>query len=52
MKVGDLVRAKIEKRWFYQEQIGIIQQIGRNDLLISWPDGQATWCFRDNMEVI
>jgi len=47
MKVGDLVRHKTEHK-----HIGMIVELGFRDLLIAWNDGDLSWAYKMQLEVI
>ena len=47
MKVGDLVRHKSK-----HEHMGIIMELGHRDMLVHWHDGDLSWCYKSQMEVI
>jgi hypothetical protein len=47
MKVGDLVRHKTR-----HEHIGIVAELGFRDILVAWMDGDTSWAYKSQMEVI
>ena len=47
MKVGDLVRHKS-----LHKHVGIIVELGFRDLLIAWSDGDMSWAYKMQLEVI
>ena len=47
MKVGDLVRHKKQ-----HDQMGIVVELGYRDLLVAWHDGDLSWTYQNQMEVI
>ena len=49
MKVGDLIRPRDKK---HHQHIGIILEFGFRDMLVAWNDGDISWCYQNNMEVI
>ena len=49
MKIGDLIRPKQEA---HQYLIGVILELGYRDMLVAWNDGDVSWCYQAQMEVI
>ncbi len=47
MKVGDLVRHKEHHRY-----IGIIVELGYRDMLVAWHDGERSWAYQSQMELV
>ena len=47
MRVGDLVRHKE-----YHNYVGIIMERGVRDILVAWHDGEVSWAYKFQMEVI
>ena len=47
MKVGDLVRHKS-----LHKHVGIIVELGFRDLLIAWNDGDMSWSYKIQLEVL
>ena len=47
MKVGDLVRHKE-----HQKYMGIVVELGFRDMLVAWHDGELSWTYKSQMEVI
>ena len=47
MKVGDLVRHKD-----YHKYMGIVVELGYRDMLIAWHDGELSWTYQSQMEVL
>ena len=47
MEVGDLVRHISQ-----YEYMGIIVELGYRDILVAWNDGDISWCYKHQMEVI
>ena len=47
MKTGDLVRHKK-----HHDQMGIVVELGFRDILIHWHDGELSWTYKSQMEVI
>jgi hypothetical protein len=47
MEVGDLVRHKS-----IHKHVGIIVKMVRRDLLIAWSDGDMSWAYKFQLEVI
>ena len=47
MKIGDLVRHKS-----IHKHVGIIVERGSRDLLIAWSDGDMSWAYKFQLEVI
>ena len=47
MKVGDLIRPI-----HHPNQIGVIIEIGYRDVLVAWNDGDLSWAYKMQLEVI
>ena len=47
MKVGDLVRHKD-----HHSYMGIVVELGFRDMLVAWHDGELSWTYKSQMEVI
>ena len=47
MKVGDLVRHKD-----FPDHMGIIVETGFRDIHVAWMDGDKSWVYKRQMEVI
>ena len=47
MKVGDLVRHKT-----HETQMGIVVELSYRDMLVAWYDGELSWTYKSQMEVI
>ena len=47
MKVGDLVRHKELHHY-----IGMVVELGFRDILIAWNDGELSWTYKSQMEVL
>ena len=47
MKVGDLVMHRS-----YHGYIGIVVELGFRDMLVAWHDGDLSWTYQSQMEVI
>ena len=48
MKVGDLVRIQSE----YHNYMGIIMEHGIRDILVAWYNGEVSWVYKFQVEVI
>ena len=47
MKVGDLVRHKEHHKY-----LGIVVELSFRDMLVAWYDGDLSWTYKSQMEVI
>ena len=47
MKVGDLVRHKEHHKY-----LGIVVELSYRDMLVAWYDGELSWTYKSQMEVI
>jgi len=47
MKVGDLVRHKEHHNY-----MGIVVELGFRDMLVAWHDGELSWTYKSQMEII
>ncbi len=47
MRIGDLVRHKEHHGY-----MGIVVELGFRDMLVAWHDGELSWTYKSQMEVI
>ncbi len=47
MQIGDLVRHKE-----HHDHMGIIVELSYRDMLVAWYDGELSWAYKSQMEVI